>query len=98
VRVALGQYALEIGLALFAVIAALAAWAVLHKRGSIRGDRVDRESYAAPSDFSRALEDLRREFQKAVEAAQATGTRAAAIGEKVIAALKPCACPRGRAR
>jgi hypothetical protein len=82
----LGQYALHIGLALVALIAALAAWAVSRKRRSIR--RED-EIYIGRSTFERALENLRRELQQSTEASQATASRAAEIGEKVIAAVKP---------
>jgi hypothetical protein len=82
----LGQYALHIGLALVALIAALAAWAVSRKRRSIR--RED-EIYIGRSAFERALETLRHELQQSIEASQATASRAAEIGEKVIAAVKP---------
>jgi hypothetical protein len=61
----LGQYALHIGLALVALIAALAAWAVSRKRRSIR--RED-EIYIGRSTFERALENLRRELQQSTEA------------------------------
>jgi hypothetical protein len=80
----LGQYALHIGLALVVLIAALAAWAILHKRRAIRRDTEIDTGRPDP-----ALHDLRREFRQAIEAAQATASGATTIGEKVIAAVKP---------
>src|SRR5258708_2908168 len=90
-RIALSQYALHIGVALFALIAAFAAWAVLHRSGWVRrsGGRFEEEGHVGHYDFDRELEALRRELQHSIEANQATARRTAEIGENVISAVRP---------
>jgi hypothetical protein len=87
VRVILSQYALLIGGSFVTLIAALAAGAILlillKSRAIRRGIEIARP------DVEPALDDLRRELGQAIEAGQAAASRATAIGEKVIAAVRP---------
>jgi hypothetical protein len=82
----LSQYAPHIGLVLVALITALAAWAILHKRRTVqRGDEIHTE----PRNVEPAVADLQPELRHAIETAQATAGTAVAVGDKVIAAVRP---------
>jgi chromosome segregation ATPase len=76
------QYAPEIGFAPVALTTVLAAWILFRRHQRSQRD----EGYIEHLDFGRALDQLRAEFQHSIEA---TLSRAARIGEKVLAAVKP---------
>jgi len=82
----LGQYTPHIGFVVVALVAAAVAWALLRNRGPTR--RKD-QFYRSDIDFKPALEGLRREFQQSIRTNEAAASRTSAIGEKVIAAVKP---------
>jgi hypothetical protein len=82
----LSQYAIHIGFLVVGLIAAAGAWALLRNRRPLR--RED-PSYRIYVDFQRTLEGLRREFQQSITTNEAAASRTSALGERVIAAVKP---------
>ena len=91
VREVLSPFALQLGFAIAAVIAALVAGFLMLRQGSRRSDRGETESgdYVRHSDLKRTLQSVRREFDNSIEAAQAAAERAAKRSESVVSAVKP---------
>ena len=87
----MSSFALQLGFAIAAVIAALVAGFLMLRQGSRRSDRGETESgdYVRHSDLKRTLESVRREFDDSIEAAQAAAERAAKRSESVVSAVKP---------
>ena len=72
------QYAVEIGLALLALITTIAAWTVSRRR------------YVKAADFKRGIEALRLEFRRSLDDTRtATTKRATTIGDNFLSVIKP---------
>jgi chromosome segregation ATPase len=74
----LDQYAVEIGLALLALLTTVAAWTVSRRR------------YVKAGDFKRGIDALRLEFRRSLDDTRtATTKRATTIGDNLLSIIKP---------